>query len=119
LETDVSKNLAKIDNLEKQEIRMIDNIRNLQKKFDENASEKKKLEVVLTLLRINYNSVVQKLIEDIELYVDEAIMEGAGLKMGNCTVKELLDDDYFKNFLRYLLRETLSMENIESLINSP
>jgi len=51
--------------------------------------------------------------------VDEAIMEGAGLKMGNCTVKELLDDDYFKNFLRYLLRETLSMENIESLINSP
>ena len=46
-------------------------------------------------------------------------MEGAGLKMGNCTVKELSDDDYFKNFLRYLLRETLSMENIESLINSP
>ena len=80
METAVSENLAKINNLEKQKIRMIDNIRNLQKKFDENASEKKKLEVVLTLLRINYNSVVQKLIEDIELYVDEAIMEGAGLK---------------------------------------
>ena len=50
----------------------------------------------------------------------EAIREGAGLKMGNCTVNELLEDnDYFKNALRDLLREPLTMENIESLINAP
>ena len=46
--------------------------------------------------------------------------EVAGLKMGNCTVNELLDeDDYFKNVLRSLLKEPLSMENIESLIHAP
>ena len=45
-------------------------------------------------------------------------MEGAGQKMGNCTVKELLEDDYFENFLRHLLKEPLSMENIESVIHA-
>jgi len=70
------------------------------------------------LWQINYNSVVRILIEDIEMYVYEAILEGAGLKMGKCTVNELLDDDYFKNFLRHLLKEPLSLENIESLIHA-
>jgi len=117
-ETAVSENLAKINNLEQQEIEMTEYICNLQIEVDIKESEKKKLEVAANLWQINYNSVVRILIEDIEMYVYEAILEGAGLKMGKCTVNELLDDDYFKNFLRHLLKEPLSLENIESLIHT-
>ena len=67
LQSVVSKIRAKINNLEKEEMLIIDNICNLRKKFDEMASEKNKQELVLNLCQINYNSVVRKLIEDIEL----------------------------------------------------
>ena len=43
-ETALSENLAKINNLEKKKMGMTDNICNLQIKFDEIASEIKKLE---------------------------------------------------------------------------
>ena len=119
LETAVSKDLVEINNLEKQKGMIINDICILQKKLDEIASEKKQLEVSLEMCRINTQSFVRELIEDIELYVIEAIIESAGLKMGNYTVGELLDDpDYFKAVLRSFLKEPLSIENLESLMHS-
>ena len=52
-ETALSENLAKINNLEKKEIEMTDNICNLQIKFDEIASEIKKLEFAANLCLVN------------------------------------------------------------------
>ena len=74
-------------------------------KVRRNGIREEQTRTCIDLCQINYNSVVRKLIEDIVLYVIEAIREGAGLKMGNCTVNGLLEDnDYFKNALRDLLR---------------
>jgi hypothetical protein len=120
LETAVSKDVAEIKNLGKQKRILIDDICCLGKEYNEKASKIKQLNVALNIWQVNYHSVVRKLIEDIELYVIEAIRESAGMKMGNCTVNELLDeDDYLKILLRHILKMPLSIENIESLINAP
>ena len=70
METAVSKDLVEINNLEKQKGMIINDICILQKNLDEIASEKKQLEVSLEMCRINTQSFVRELIEDIEYLCD-------------------------------------------------